>query len=380
MCEMKGEKLSVLFVDDEPYILESLRELFGKKYTVYTANSGEEAIEIVRQHPIAIVMSDQRMPGMKGVEVLRAVRECSPQTIRILLTGFADVDAILDSVNVGEVFRYVRKPWDVENLMSVLSLAETTYLNKVKASQSLGNQQTSKVDMSKGEQVRRSSLPASVLQELRRQREAEESFFQKVSEKLKAGVSPDKLLEGTTGRVRVLVVDDEPSVLTALSEMLGDEYEVLTSRTADEALAILHQDIFIGSLISDQRMPSKTGTDLLIEVSRLAPLLPKILITAYTDVEDVVRLINEGQIHRYIQKPWDSRKLKATIAEAIELYKERLSAYLAERERLGEALFLPEISEATPAPEPEKADIKASHSELANKLKALSEVRKNKGG
>lgn len=375
---MKPEKLSVLFVDDEPYILESLRELFEKKYTVYTANSGEAALEIVKTHPIAIVMSDQRMPGMKGVEVLRAVRECSPHTIRILLTGFADVDAILDSVNVGEVFRYVRKPWDVENLMSVLSLAETTYLSKVKASQSLGNQ-LSPVEMPKAE--RRSSLPASVLQELRRQREAEESFFQKVSQKLQTGVRPEQLLESESGKVKVLVVDDEPSVLTALSEMLGDDYEVLTCRTADEALQMLHQDILVGSLISDQRMPSKTGTDLLIEVSRLAPLLPKILITAYTDVEDVVRLINEGQIHRYIQKPWDSRKLKATIAEAIELYKERLLAYLAERERFGAALFLPDTpEEPTPQmPNEEKPDSKTSSSELAHKLRALSQVRKSKG-
>lgn len=120
-------------------------------------------------------------------------------------------------------------------------------------------------------------------------------------------------------------------------------------------------------------------------MSHIAPLIPKkILITAYTDVEDVVRLINEGQIHRYIQKPWDSRKLKATIAEAVELYKERLVTYLAEREQFGRMLFNQE-SEAQSTvsqnneghPEQNQANNQAN-TELANKLRMLGEVRKKK--
>lgn len=371
---MQNEKLSVLFVDDEPYILESLKELFSKKYRVFTATSGEDALEIARQNDIAIVMSDQRMPGMKGVEVLRAIRELSPNTMRILLTGFADVDAILDSVNVGEVFRYVRKPWDVDNLTSILSLAENTYLNKTRATEALSKASSKPLES----MPKRLSLPPAVLQELRRKQDAEESFFQKVSERLKQGVAPEKLLDGKSGRPTLLVVDDEFSVLNSLAELLSDRYEVLTSQSADDAMKILEANVLIAALISDQRMPSKTGTDLLIEVSRIAPLIPKILITAYTDVEDVVRLINEGQIHRYIQKPWDSRKLKATIAEAVELYKERLIAYLDEREKFGDALQGSEPhSEAENGPETHQEEKKANP-DLANKLKLLSEARKKK--
>ncbi len=371
---MQNEKLSVLFVDDEPYILESLKELFARRYKVFTTTSGEEALEIVRNHNIAIVVSDQRMPGMKGVEILRAIRELSPNTMRLLLTGFADVDAILDSVNVGEVFRYVKKPWDVDELTSILLLAENTFLNKLKATEASVKTTTKVPDPA----ARRVTLPPAVLQELRRRQDAEERFFQKVNERLKQGVAPEKLLENESGKPKLLVVDDEFSVLNSLSELLADRYEVLASQTADEALKMLEQDVLIAALISDQRMPSKTGTDLLIEVSGIAPLIPKILITAYTDVEDVVRLINEGQIHRYIQKPWDSRKLKATIAEAVELYKERLVVYLAEREKFGSTLLQSLEYEAPQDIDQKHQENKSANIELASKLKALSDVRKKK--
>ena len=77
-------------------------------------------------------------------------------------------------------------------------------------------------------------------------------------------------------------------------------------------------------------MPKKTGTDLLIESREVAPLVPKVLITAYTDVEDIIRLINEGQIYRYIQKPWNPEKLKEVISEAIELYLFQLKTKVGE--------------------------------------------------
>jgi response regulator RpfG family c-di-GMP phosphodiesterase len=238
-------KLKALFVDDEPMILEGLSQLFDMTYDVYTACSGQEAIEYARQLPdLAIVVSDQRMPGLKGIDVLRAIKEISPDTIRILLTGFADADAILDSVNVGEVFRYVRKPWNPDELTALLSLAAATYLERKKV----------KVQ---------SQAPASV---------------------------------------------PTPSEFP------------------------LRKDSFMTLLLTDQRMPKKTGTDFLIESREIAPLVPKILITAYTDVEDIIRLINEGQIYRYIQKPWDPEKLRATIREAIELYLYQVKSKLGEYE------------------------------------------------
>jgi len=103
-------KPKVLFVDDEPQVLETLSQLFEADYDVYTALGGEAALAVLEQQPdLAVVVSDQRMPGIKGVEVLAAARQRVPNATRILLTGFADADAAMDSVNMGEVFRYIKK-------------------------------------------------------------------------------------------------------------------------------------------------------------------------------------------------------------------------------------------------------------------------------
>lgn len=114
----------VLFVDDEPQILEALSQLFEATYDVYTAVGGEAALAMMKQLPdLAVVVSDQRMPGMKGVDVLAAAQRYVPHATRILLTGFADADAVLDSVNVSAIFRYVKKPWKPSELEEVMRLA-----------------------------------------------------------------------------------------------------------------------------------------------------------------------------------------------------------------------------------------------------------------
>ena len=129
----------MLVVDDEPHILESLTQLFDTEFHVLTASDGQTALMLLQHHPdVAIVISDQRMPGMKGVELLRHVKQLVPHSMRILLTGYADLEAVLDSVNVGEVFRYVRKPWVPETLRSIVALAMASYmLRSQKASRSV---------------------------------------------------------------------------------------------------------------------------------------------------------------------------------------------------------------------------------------------------
>ncbi len=317
-------KPKVLLVDDDPHILESLSQLLDDGYTVYTATDGREAITFVQQTPdVAVVVSDQRMPHMKGIDVLKAIKNVSPDTIRILLTGYSDADAILDSVNVGEVFRYIKKPWNPNEMLSLLELAVSTYQRKRKAP--LGQSATAN---NAAPLLQPSDALATAMVSLEQQRKVEEQFFDKLAQ---SGASSDfnELLEsvfhGKSGKPKILIVDDEQGVLNALTELLSDEYDVIACRSADEALQRLEQDSFVTLLLTDQRMPKKTGTDLLIESKLHAPLVPKILITAYTDVEDIVRLINEGQIHRYIQKPWNGAKLREVIAEAVETYKLQLS-------------------------------------------------------
>ena len=102
-----GRKYTLLFVDDERRVLTSMRAMFRREYQVLLANSGLEALALLREHKVDVIVSDQRMPGMTGIEVLKQVKVLAPNAMRILLTGYADLQAIEASINEGEVFRYL---------------------------------------------------------------------------------------------------------------------------------------------------------------------------------------------------------------------------------------------------------------------------------
>ena len=102
---MTPEILRVLFVDDEERIVSLLRTIFRQSYEVHTATSGAQALEIIASTHIHVIVSDQRMPGMLGIDLLSRVRQLSPNTMRVLLTGYSDLAAIVGSVNDGEVHR-----------------------------------------------------------------------------------------------------------------------------------------------------------------------------------------------------------------------------------------------------------------------------------
>jgi DNA-binding NtrC family response regulator len=120
---MTAPRHSVLLVDDEPEILFSLRGLLRREFDLYTAQSGAEALEILRQHPVQVIMTDQRMPEMTGVELLRRVRGEAPDAIRMVFTGYADIKAVIDAINQGQIYRFLTKPWDPDELCAVLHQA-----------------------------------------------------------------------------------------------------------------------------------------------------------------------------------------------------------------------------------------------------------------
>jgi CheY-like chemotaxis protein len=114
---MAGDKkLSILCVDDEKDIVDSLFDTFMDDYDVKTACSGEEALKIFDKEEIAVIITDQRMPEMEGTELLALVHEKKPYCKKILLTGYADINAAVDAINKGSVDKYFSKPWDDEEL------------------------------------------------------------------------------------------------------------------------------------------------------------------------------------------------------------------------------------------------------------------------
>jgi len=109
----------ILCVDDEPNIVAALRRLFRSSgYQVLTATSGAEALTLLAQEPVNLIISDMRMPGMDGAQLLERVRKEWPQTTRVLLTGYADIKSTVAAINSGEVYRYVTKPWDDAEILA----------------------------------------------------------------------------------------------------------------------------------------------------------------------------------------------------------------------------------------------------------------------
>lgn len=135
----------LLFVDDEPKILSALKRVFAREnYELHFAASAQEALEVLKQQPVELIMTDFMMPGMNGAELLKAVREGWPHTIRLMLTGHANTDAVMGSIKEGAVYRFLLKPWNEDDLRLTTALALEQYelIQKNLALKELNQQQT----------------------------------------------------------------------------------------------------------------------------------------------------------------------------------------------------------------------------------------------
>src|ERR671928_891788 len=117
----------MMIVDDEPANLRLLERLFRRDYQVLTAASGAEALKLLEQHDVALLITDQRMPGMTGIELLKRTAPLRPHMVRIILTGYTDVNALVEAVNCGQVYKYVTKPWSNDELRLTVARALEHY-------------------------------------------------------------------------------------------------------------------------------------------------------------------------------------------------------------------------------------------------------------
>ena len=126
------KKFAILFVDDEEYNLVAFKATFRQDYDIYTAQSGKEALELIKGKEIGLIITDQRMPEMTGVELLEKVLPKYPDAVRIIITGYSDVEAIISAINNGNVFRYITKPWDERELKMTIENARRLYELRIK--------------------------------------------------------------------------------------------------------------------------------------------------------------------------------------------------------------------------------------------------------
>lgn len=127
MSTQQEEKIRILYVDDEENNLQAFKATFRRDYKIFLAISAKEGAEILEKEEIDIIITDQRMPEKTGVEFLESIIPFYPQPIRVLLTGYTDVQAVIDAINKGQVYHYLTKPWEEDYLRTVIKNAFEVY-------------------------------------------------------------------------------------------------------------------------------------------------------------------------------------------------------------------------------------------------------------
>ncbi len=121
------KKHTLLVVDDEPDVGDSVHDLLRKEFVVLRARNAEDGLKLMRENEVHIIMTDQRMPKVTGVELLRSIRAGHPQAIRMLFTGYADIESVIAAINQGHIFKFLKKPWLPEDLEQAVREAAAEY-------------------------------------------------------------------------------------------------------------------------------------------------------------------------------------------------------------------------------------------------------------
>lgn len=283
----QSAKARILFVDDEPRILVAMKALFRSQYDVFTANSGAQAVELLQTEAVDVVVSDQRMPNMTGVEVLREARKLRPRAIRVLLTGYSDLSAILDAINDGEIFRYINKPWSNPELRATIAAAVAAAEVEDLAAE----------------------LPAN--REVAASAESGDAPAEAAAASTSATVLPLTAAPLSQGPGLLVLDDDEKTCLT-LQRVLGRDRPVYTAHTLDAALAILERHE-VGVIISEVAVAGESVIDLLSALRQHHPSLVAIVLASQADAGQSIELINQGQIYRFLNKPVGEGMLRGSV-------------------------------------------------------------------
>jgi response regulator RpfG family c-di-GMP phosphodiesterase len=176
---MKIDELKVLLFDDEDNILKSIRRgLMEEPYQQFYAASGEEGLRILKENDIGLLVTDMRMPGMDGLELLKLAQEISPDTIRIILTGYSQISTILNAINQGQVFRYLTKPWKLESdFIPAIRQGLEYYLIKLDRDQMIEKLKSKNIELNK-----QNLKVYSLLKEMEKSNQRKDQIFNYLSQ------------------------------------------------------------------------------------------------------------------------------------------------------------------------------------------------------
>lgn len=278
------DKGNVLFVDDEKHILLALRALFRQQYHVFIAQSGDDALDIVRREHIHAIISDQRMPQMQGHELLAQVKQISPSTMRLLLTGYSDMAAIVNSINDGEIFRFIHKPWDNTEIRTIVD-------NAVQIAIDTGDTVPSQDDSSA--------------------RDATDPAPQHAQTDETAAILPSG--------AGILILDDNQDIIKQVKALYQDPQPIMTARSIEDAVQSLEaEDIAV--IITDLQVQGEDTTDFIKLLKAQYPLIMTIVLTEAFDSDTAVSLINHARIFRFLRKPIGSGLLRISIDNGLRFY------------------------------------------------------------
>ncbi|MEM8983481.1 MAG: response regulator [Pseudomonadota bacterium] len=355
----KKPKPSVLFVDDEQRVLNSMRALFRRDYDVYLTTRGSEAVQWLKEKNIDVIVADQRMPEMTGVEVLGAGKEVSPRTVRILLTGYADLDAIEGSINVGEVFRFLSKPCPPNHLRDTLKLAVDIARNSAAdanpepepkpvpappADKPLvmqpepaptpvaANDAPAPDADAGGEEIvlaaandepvsepdeptyDTSSTSESVALPVTMPADTGEEII--LEAEFDGGSTVAGGLESSIGAVGVVVFSSSEAFASSATGMLSADHPVHWAKTLVQVTEILSEGK-AGVLVTDFVSEGRVLRKMIATLKRYLPELITIVISDDRDASEMISLINHGQVFRYMSKPAQRDRFAQNVNAAV---------------------------------------------------------------
>lgn len=306
-----AEKANVMFVDDEKRVLSSMRALFRRDYNVHLANSGDEALELLEHQDMDVIVSDQRMPGMTGVDVLRACKTRAPRAMRILLTGYADKDAIEASINEGEVFRYLTKPCARDTLRETLALAVDAAGAGAPPSAEpppLGAPARTDSEAAPVGPSQASVPPQSIAPDVRSA--GRRSTLDRVRDTLQRGGAP------RPAATELMVLSADQAFTQSLEGALGMAYRLHAVGSVEQAIDVLG-DNPIGVLITDMAINGDEVQSLTAELKHRVPELVTIVASDHSDAHRLIELINGGQVFRFLLKPIKPKQTAIWIDSAV---------------------------------------------------------------